>query len=106
MWNSSPLGLVDPMTLAEILGKVKGMLSNHANNQKSLASLFEVWKCQVDREQRGRATMAMISGSEVLSILMCYTDRCIADVGGYKQWEGLSDVEKECKQCAAHVQVA
>ncbi|TFY81274.1 hypothetical protein EWM64_g2732 [Hericium alpestre] len=41
MYNRLPFSMENPLTLAEILEKIKGMLSDHANDQKHLADLFE-----------------------------------------------------------------
>lgn len=103
MWNRSPLAQDQPLSLPVILGKLKGMLSDHANDQKCLAALFEGWKQQVDREERGRASLALMSGAEVISHLMHYTEQAIESVGGYKAWDALSDEQKGVLQAQAYV---
>ncbi|THH30539.1 hypothetical protein EUX98_g3646 [Antrodiella citrinella] len=66
VYNASPLGQLEPLTMAELLGKLKGFHSDHANDQLALATLLEEWKVDVDRQARGKAHLSSLPLADVL----------------------------------------
>lgn len=93
--NDSPLGENEPdVCLWDLLGKIRGMLSDHANDQKSLAAKFEGWKRDVDREKRGQDYLDVIPCKDRFEFFMRNADRIIEEIGGALVWEALPDEEK------------
>ncbi|TFY76137.1 hypothetical protein EWM64_g7875 [Hericium alpestre] len=103
LWNSSPL-IQDggPVSINSILSKTKGMSSDHANDQKSLAALFEKWKAQVDQEARGQEAVMSMTAVELLTLQIEVMNTCLAQVGGYPGWDALPASEKQSRNIAAH----
>ncbi|KAA1466166.1 hypothetical protein DENSPDRAFT_768715 [Dentipellis sp. KUC8613] len=95
LYNNSPLGKLDPLTIPEVLRKVKGMLSDHANDQKSLAAQFELWKKDSDRQERGAQVVASMSTEQLAIFGMRLAEQNVADAGGYENWEALSNEVKD-----------
>ncbi|TFY78770.1 hypothetical protein EWM64_g5238 [Hericium alpestre] len=104
IYNWSPVGIDNPLSLDEILDKIKGMISDHANDQKHLATLFEKWKLDVDREARGRQAVMSMSAAEQLKFCLYAMELNLADVGGYANWEALSEAEKKHRSEEAYRQ--
>ncbi|KAH8077522.1 hypothetical protein BXZ70DRAFT_902233 [Cristinia sonorae] len=95
IWNACPISDGQPLSLADILGKLKGMLSDHANDQKSLCAMFAEWKRRVDREERGKAALELMSGAEIIDAYMPFVSEAIAEAGGYDAWENMPEAEKK-----------
>ncbi|KAI0026605.1 hypothetical protein K488DRAFT_65765, partial [Vararia minispora EC-137] len=95
--NSSPLGQEQPITLAELLEKLTGWGSDHAEDQKKFFRLLEEWKHDIDREARGRAslhTMAAEAPAELVEHIALSLQMTIERVGGMARWEALLDEER------------
>ncbi|TFY75731.1 hypothetical protein EWM64_g8282 [Hericium alpestre] len=103
-YNRSPVGIDNPLSLDEILDKIKGMISDHANDQKHLATLFEKWKLEVDREIRGRRAVMSMSEAEQLKFCLYAMELNLAEVGGCVNWEALSEAEKKHRSEEAYRQ--
>ncbi|KAI0311301.1 hypothetical protein OF83DRAFT_1223333, partial [Amylostereum chailletii] len=103
VYNRSPLGVNNPIDIAEILAKLKGMLSDHASDQKRLAELIENLKRDVDWERRGRDALATLTNIEFVLFLQGYMEQCIHEAGGIHAWELLDERERTTR--AEHTRV-
>ncbi|EPQ53476.1 hypothetical protein GLOTRDRAFT_130812 [Gloeophyllum trabeum ATCC 11539] len=93
LWNESPLAK-EKLDWRELLPKLKGILTDHAEDQKKLARLFQVWKDRVDREIRGEEVLLGKSSAELVAILCDVNHRKILDAGGIAAWDNLPDEEQ------------
>ncbi|THU80098.1 hypothetical protein K435DRAFT_768328 [Dendrothele bispora CBS 962.96] len=94
-YNSSPTGQKHSIGKEEFYQKVQGTLTDHAADQKKLASLFEKLKRSVERETRGRhAINTSVTAEEVLGYISAKNEEKIRSMGGIAGWEALSEAEK------------
>ncbi|KAI0683197.1 hypothetical protein C8T65DRAFT_784880 [Cerioporus squamosus] len=93
-WNMSPRGQHDPMHVADILRKVTGMNTDHAEDQKKLVRLFMELKVRTDREERGQRAILEGALAEFEPIAMEETDKVIKKAGGSARWEQLPEAER------------
>lgn len=93
-WNMSPRGQDDPMQVADILGKIKGMNTDHAEDQKKLVRLFMELKIHTDREQRGQRAILEGALAEFQPITFEEIAETIKKAGGSAQWERLPEAAR------------
>ncbi|TFY56935.1 hypothetical protein EVJ58_g7337 [Rhodofomes roseus] len=104
IYNESPLGQDSPLTLSNVLTKLVGWGSDHAEDQKKFFRLLCTWKQHVDREQRGAASLQTIMDqqpAEYVAHILRATDNAISAAGGAIAWDALSDVERDVRRAAA-----
>ena len=87
--------------LIEFAIKIKGMHTDHAEDQKKLTCLIELWKKLCERELCGELVLLSTLPEHLLPILLEASQQKIADAGGPEAWEMLS--EKEKAECDANV---
>ncbi|KIK35064.1 hypothetical protein CY34DRAFT_26709 [Suillus luteus UH-Slu-Lm8-n1] len=75
--------------------KVKGMLTDHAEDQKKLVRLFAEWKRECEREVRGEKALACLPPADVVRLLSEMMENVIETAGGYQQWDLLSLDERQ-----------
>ncbi|KAH7922726.1 hypothetical protein BV22DRAFT_1016713 [Leucogyrophana mollusca] len=75
--------------------KVKGMLTDHAEDQKKLARLIAEWKQWCEREVRGEKALATLPPDDVESMIWEITNTVIETAGGLEKWDTLSADERE-----------
>ncbi|KAG1874805.1 hypothetical protein F4604DRAFT_1924926 [Suillus subluteus] len=91
--------------LQEFAVKSKGMLTDHAEDQKKLVRLFTEWKWTCEREVRGERALASLPLDDITHIIDCMMECIIATAGGIKGWDALSlDEQHRCTE-AAHQQL-
>ncbi|KAJ1300457.1 hypothetical protein OPQ81_005272 [Rhizoctonia solani] len=79
----SPLGKGSCMSSKMVAPKLRGMLTDHASDQKRLHGLLVEWKHQCDREARATLKLAEMSVEEQLNMLTHHLD---SSVSGVKDW--------------------
>ena len=100
LWNRSPIGRVRPLSVEFLVDKIKGMMSDHANDQKCLAQLWEAYKNTVDRASRGETSVKMMSDAERTELGIRIMDWCITEAGGYDKWD---ERKRQCTKFAINV---
>lgn len=85
------------MDVREFPAKVKGMLSDHAEDQRKLVRLFKDWKFVCEREVRGERALAILPPSDVLHHLSVMMDDLIVTTGGPQVWDTLSMGERQIR---------
>ncbi|KAI0685453.1 hypothetical protein C8T65DRAFT_517498, partial [Cerioporus squamosus] len=73
---------------------VKGINTDHAEDQKKLVHLFLETKHQCDREQRGRRAILVGELAEFEPLTKEELDIAVAAAGGPSAWEALREVEQ------------
>lgn len=94
IYNESPLGQQCPLALSDVLGKLVGWGSDHAEDQKKFFRLLCTWKQHIDREQRGTASLQTIidqQPAEYVAHILRATENAISAAGGATAWDMLSD---------------
>jgi hypothetical protein len=89
----------------ELVTKVKGMLTDHAEDQKKLVRLFRKWKEACEREVRGERALATLPPDDVVALLWQMTDGAIVAAGGIEGWEALPAEERDRRSSEAQVQL-
>ena len=85
----------------EFLERAKGMLTDHAEDQKKLVRLFMAWKQACEWEVHGERFVAALPPSDVAQFLWGLTEMLIKNAGGLSAWEALSISERHtCSQAA------
>lgn len=93
-YNSSPLGKENPITVSDIAAKVKGMNTDHAADQKKLASMLCEWKITCDRDERAaRALSDGIAVVEFEALLKEELTHMVSNTGGARSWEVAPEVD-------------
>lgn len=83
----APLGH-DTEVNSRIFGtKLRGILTDHASDQKLLVKLLHSWKVRCDRELRGEALLAKMPADEQLRALSGHLEAACSSVGS---WDSLS----------------
>ncbi|KAI0081517.1 hypothetical protein K474DRAFT_1756085, partial [Panus rudis PR-1116 ss-1] len=104
-YNDSPLANSGPpLKLDEVLAKLKGWGSDHAEDQKKFVRLLQEWKREVEREARGERTLyswASTAPAQFIAYLLRASEQMVQSAGGMEAWERLSPVEQE--ECAQPV---
>jgi hypothetical protein len=80
--------------LEAFAAKIKGMHTDHAEDQKKLARLVRAWKDLCDRELRGELLLLSTLPEDLLPILVQESQQKIEDAGGADAWAVLSEKEQ------------
>ncbi|KAG1769493.1 hypothetical protein EV702DRAFT_1202900 [Suillus placidus] len=91
------------LDVRDFLSKVKGMLTNHVEDQKKLVWLFTKWKQSCEREVRGERALVTLPPDDVVHLLWEMTESLINEVGGIDGWDRLGiDEQQSCYSNAHH----
>ncbi|KAI0040499.1 hypothetical protein FA95DRAFT_1585006 [Auriscalpium vulgare] len=104
-YNKTCLGRANPMSLHDVLSKLTGWGSDHAEDQKKFFRLLREWKRVVDREHRGEQSLhsaAESSSNHVALHLLQAIDAKITSLGGPAAWDALSAAEREAVHNDVH----
>lgn len=82
--SKSPLGQEYKISGQIIPPKLRGILTDHAADQKRLVELMIEWKKKCNREARAVATLGKMTTEQQLSLLSDYLDEAAGCVGGWK----------------------
>ncbi|KAG2097956.1 uncharacterized protein F5147DRAFT_747409 [Suillus discolor] len=89
----------------EFAVKSKGMLTDHAEDQKKLVWLFMEWKRMCEREVRGKRALVSLPTDDITCIIDRMMECIIAAAGGVNGWDALSLDEQHRHTKAAHQQL-
>jgi hypothetical protein len=81
--------------------KAKGMITDHAEDQRKLVRLFEGWKQATEREVRGERALLMFPPAVLLPHLGTMTDKLMASAGGPAAWDVLPPEKRQVLANAA-----
>ncbi|CAE6466943.1 unnamed protein product [Rhizoctonia solani] len=87
VFSRSPIGQTSHISSKMVAPKLRGMLTDHASDQKRLYELLGEWKRRCDREVRAMSKLAGMSVEEQLNMLSHHLDNAVS---GVKGWRGLS----------------
>ncbi|TFY50258.1 hypothetical protein EVG20_g11625, partial [Dentipellis fragilis] len=79
----------------EFIIKTTGLHTDHAEDQKKLVRLVQLWKKRIEREVRGEQALKTMASEEVLTIICEASQQTIEAAGGLDRWDQLSASEKE-----------
>lgn len=102
VYNASPLGRRKPLNPLEFPRLVKGMNTDHAEDQKKLVRLFASWKETCEYEVRGEEALLSASIAELIPLLWVETERNIQAVGGLAAWNALSEDDQMIRKQEAY----
>lgn len=108
IYNESPLGNEHPLALDDVLRKLVGWGSDHAEDQKKFFRLLSEWKQHVDREQRGSASLKTLmeeNAPEYVAHVTRATESAIAATGGPVAWDVLAKSKQEEYHAQAMTQI-
>ncbi|KAI0066539.1 hypothetical protein BV25DRAFT_1868215 [Artomyces pyxidatus] len=97
LYNSSPLGKCTPLDLAHVAARLKGLMSDHAEDQKKLFRLLEEWKIRIDRVSRGEEAVLAMSPPELVHTIYRANEMKIAEAGGIAAWDALSAAQQKAQ---------
>lgn len=86
------------LVVEKIATKIRGMGTDHAEDQKKLSRLIQAWKISSDREVRGHEILTSLNASAMLGLLLQETEQLMAKAGGLEKWNSLSEEVLEQKQ--------
>lgn len=95
LWLRSPMGSRSPITILESVTRMRGMLTDHAADQKKLARNLEEWRRECDLELRGEQALLLMPLAESVAIIREENDRKFATAGGITAWNSLPDDAKD-----------
>jgi hypothetical protein len=95
-YNQSPLGKRSQhvLRLADFFACLRGMNSDHANDQKKLAALLKRMKQDMMQKSLGEDVLLHMNMPDLLVLLSDAKNQKIEAVGGLTKWNALSDEEK------------
>ncbi|KAH7890481.1 hypothetical protein F5I97DRAFT_1973003 [Phlebopus sp. FC_14] len=94
----------DSLDWREFLDKVKGMLTDHAEDQKKLMRLFIEWKKACEREIQGERALACLPSEDITEYTWKTMEKLIEEAGGLKGWEALpKDEQQKRTETARHM---
>ena len=95
LYKDSPMGEHAKISLQDFASKIKGVSTDHAEDQKKLVCLIREWKQICDREARGENVLDSAALAEVLPLVQQANKKKICDVGGASAWDVLSATEQK-----------
>ncbi|TFY50881.1 hypothetical protein EVG20_g11277 [Dentipellis fragilis] len=101
-FNASPRAAEQFADPRDFIIKVTGLHTDHAEDQKKLFRLLEIWKQRTEREVHGEQALKTMASEDVLKATWEATQRTIEAVGGLDRWEQLSASEKEALHRTAY----
>ncbi|KDQ16577.1 hypothetical protein BOTBODRAFT_173079 [Botryobasidium botryosum FD-172 SS1] len=101
-YNAAPIGKKNPLDVRNFACAVKGMNTDHAEDQKKLFREFEGWKEICEQELRGEAVLRSSELADIHPILWEEIARVVNEAGGQEAWDALPLDEKEKRNEEAH----
>ncbi|KAJ7061454.1 hypothetical protein B0H15DRAFT_958867 [Mycena belliarum] len=93
-YNDSPLGQENPIDEDEFITFIKGMGTDHANDQKKLARLVNSWITNAHKIVLGKRFLLNTDLQHYLPQIALFNDEKIAAAGGLAAWNSLTVVEQ------------
>lgn len=104
-YKDSPMGKKAIATLLEFTAKIKGVNTDHAEDQKKLFRLIQEWKKICDRESRGEQVSEATAITDMMPILQAANEDKIMEDGGPTAWDTLSLEEQTKRNAESHRKV-
>jgi hypothetical protein len=107
-YNASPLGQVNPIDEDEFITFIKGLGTDHANDQKKLARLINGWTTNSQKLMMGKQYLSNTALENLMPTITHFNNEKIAAAGGLDAWTALPDEEKVlrdiqvCKELYRH----
>ena len=105
IYNASPRGQDNPTDARQFTDKLRGMNTDHAEDQKKLHRLTAEWKARNDREVRGDHALAELPTDSMLCLVTEEMERAVSSAGGVNAWLLLPEVERAARYDRAIVSV-
>ena len=86
--------------LLEFAIKIKGMHTDHAEDQKKLARLIQMWKKLCEHELCGELLLWSMLPEQLLPLLLTESQQKITEAGGPDAWAMLSEEEQAVQNAA------
>ncbi|KAJ7120100.1 hypothetical protein C8R44DRAFT_623876 [Mycena epipterygia] len=93
-YNASPPGQVNPIDEDEFITFIKGLGTDHANDQKKLARLINEWTTNSQKLMMGKRYLSNTALENLMPTVVRFNDEKIAAAGGLDAWTALPDEEK------------
>jgi hypothetical protein len=93
-YNSSPCYSEFKATIAWFTSLIRGMMTDHAEDQKKLVSLIKDWIHLAGLEQRGEEFLLSLPPIETMAILVEETQQKLIQFGGLAAWNMLPEEEQ------------
>jgi hypothetical protein len=98
IFNSSPRGrAMGKIEIREFFKLLKGMHTDHAEDQKKLVHLIQALKEAYERESRGETELLSMDVVQLLPILLEVGQRMVEHAGGPDAWDSLSKEDQEAR---------
>ena len=94
--KSSPMGEMAIATLLEFAVKIKGVNTDHTEDQKKLFWPIQECKKVCDRENHGKWVFKTMAITDMMPILWAANEEKIIEAGGPTAWDALS-LEEQVK---------
>ncbi|KAJ7699750.1 hypothetical protein B0H14DRAFT_2649010, partial [Mycena olivaceomarginata] len=92
-YNASPLGQVNPIDEDEFITFIKGLGTNHANDQKKLARLINEGTTNSQKLMMGKRYLSNTALENLMPTIARFNDEKITAAGGLDAWTALPDEE-------------
>ncbi|KAJ7766983.1 hypothetical protein DFH07DRAFT_915798 [Mycena maculata] len=94
-FNESPLGQTNPINEDEFVTFIKGIGTDHANDQKKLVRLCEMWTSGAHKIMLGKRHLSNNELQNYLVDIARFNDEKIVAAGGLDVWNALPEDEKK-----------
>jgi len=99
LWNSSPEGSGATTTAEQFISMIRGMLTDHAEDQKKLARLVQSWVTETRQTLKGAELLMEMPPSKYLVLLCEEIPKLHERAGGYAPWMELT-AEQQAQEIA------
>ncbi|KAJ7610542.1 hypothetical protein DFH06DRAFT_1148087 [Mycena polygramma] len=99
-YNSSPLGQVNPIDEDEFITFIKGLGTDHANDQKKLARLINEWTTNARKIMMGKTYLLTADIQQYLPAIARFNAEKITAAGGLDAWNALPAADKVLRDIA------
>ena len=105
LWLRSPMGSRSPITILESVTRIRGMLTDHAADQKKLARNIEEWRRECYFKLQGEQVLLSMPLAESVAIIREENDKKFATAGGIDVWNSLPEDAKDEINAAVYKKV-
>jgi hypothetical protein len=95
IYNDSPLGQSKPALVVSFAANIRGLGSDHAEDQKKLSRGVKEWMITSSKYLEGLKIVASKPLQELVPIILQAGKRKMHEVGGSEVWDELTEVERE-----------
>lgn len=106
LYKDNHVGKNTVLNIQDIASKIKGVSTDHAEDQKKLVCFIWDWKQTCDQEAQGKNVLNSAALSEILPLISKANEKKIANVGGAGAWDGLSGMEQKQRLTATYALIS